>query len=40
LMESSAHFVAVNLFSSNSADPHLTGFFQPQWFGKYSFHPN
>jgi hypothetical protein len=40
LMESSAHFVAVNLFSSNTSDPHLTGFFQPQWFGKYSFHPN
>lgn len=40
LMESGAHFVAVNLFSPNKSDPHLESFFDPQWFGKYSFHPN
>ncbi len=40
LMESGAHFVAVNLFSPNKSDPHLESFFDAQWFGKYSFHPN
>lgn len=40
LMESGAHFVGVNLFSPNASDPHLEGFFDPQWFGKYSFHTN
>lgn len=37
LMESGAHFIAVNLFSPSSSDAYLESFFESQWFGKYSF---
>jgi hypothetical protein len=36
-LQSGAQFVAVNLFSSNTNDGPLTTFFDPKYFGKFSF---
>ena len=36
-IQTGAHFVAVNLFSVNSSDGPLTTFFDPAYFGTYSF---
>jgi len=36
-LQSGAQFVAVNLFSQNTADGPLTTFFDEKYFGKYSF---
>jgi hypothetical protein len=36
-IQSGAQFVAVNLFSHNTSDGPLTTFFDPAYFGKYSF---
>ena len=36
-MQSGAQFVAVNLFSPNASDGPLNTFFDPAYFGKYSF---
>lgn len=38
LVSTGAQFVAVNLFSPNKYDKTLTTFFEPAYFGKYSFY--
>jgi hypothetical protein len=38
LMRTGAQFVAVNLFSPDKNDKTLTTFFEPKYFGKYSFY--